>query len=103
LQAACGHPNGHGHHPIRAQAEVKVMRIYEGDYAYEIEPIIDRATQVGSGWRYNIYRVRPRNEIVRSGQERTREAAEQAGRQALEEVMNAEAGNRGNGGKKPAA
>ncbi len=79
------------------------MRIYEGDYAYEIEPVIDRATQVGLGWRYNIYRARPRNEIVRSGQERTREAAEQAGRQALEEVMNAEAGKPGNPRKKPAA
>lgn len=78
------------------------MRIYEGDFAYEIEPVVDRATQVSSGWRYNIYRVRPQNQILRSGQADTKEAAEKAGQRALQDVLNAEA-NKPGSENKPAA
>lgn len=63
------------------------MRIYEGDYAYEIEPVLDPATQVSSGWRYKIYRIRPRDEMLRSGDAQTKEAAEELGRRALNEVL----------------
>jgi len=73
------------------------MRIYEGDYAYEIEQILDRETQLRSGWRYKIYRVRPGDQLLRSGEAATREAAEEAGKQVLAEVL------RENPGVKPAA
>jgi hypothetical protein len=63
------------------------MRIYEGDYAYEIEQVLDPATQVSLGWRYNIYRVRPRDELLRSGQAATREEAEESGKRMLAEVV----------------
>jgi hypothetical protein len=66
------------------------MRIYEGNYAYEIEQVLDPATKVGSGWRYNIYRVRPRDELLRSGQAETKDSAEQAGKRALAEMLRAE-------------
>lgn len=44
------------------------MRFYEGDHAYEVERILDPATQLYSGWRYNLYRVRPGHELLRSGE-----------------------------------
>jgi hypothetical protein len=70
------------------------MRIYEGDYAYEIEPVTDPATQVSSGWRYNVYRIRPVEELLRSGNAQTKEAAEDSGRRALEEVLRTRSGSR---------
>jgi len=66
------------------------MRIYEDNFAYEVEQIIDRATQVPSGWRYNIHRVRPNHQILRSGDAATKEAAEKAGKRALARVIRAE-------------
>jgi hypothetical protein len=35
------------------------MRIYENNFAYELERVVDPATQVKTTWRYNLYRVRP--------------------------------------------
>ncbi len=66
------------------------MRIYEGDYAYEVERVFDSATLVETGWRYNIYRVRPRDELLRTGMAKTRNAAEKAGPRELEDVIEAE-------------
>lgn len=66
------------------------MRIYEGNYAYEIEPTLDPGTQVSKGWRYNIYRVRPQDQLLRSETAATKEEAERAAKQALAEVMKAE-------------
>jgi hypothetical protein len=63
------------------------VRIHEGDYAYEVERVLDPATQVQLGWRYNIYQVRPVDRLVSSGEAKTREAAEQAGKKALEEAV----------------
>jgi hypothetical protein len=78
------------------------MRIYEGNHAYEIERVLDPATQIVKGWRYNIYRVRPRDELLQSGDAPTKEAAEEAGRKALEEVLKTQ--HRGqNRRSKPAA
>ena len=62
------------------------MRIYENDYAYEIEPVLDPATLVGAGWRYKVYRIRPVEQVMQSGHAATKEAAEKAGRQALAEL-----------------
>ncbi len=66
------------------------MRFYEGDHAYEVERVLDPATQVHSGWRYNVYRVRPTQELLRSGESPTQEAAEKAGRKKLAELVRAE-------------
>lgn len=66
------------------------MRFYEGDYAYELERVRDAATQLFTGWRYNVYRVRPDNKILRSGEARTQEEAETAARKALHSLMKAE-------------
>lgn len=63
------------------------MRFYEGDYAYEVERVLDPRTQLESGWRYNIYRVRPGHQLLRSGQAQTRQEAEQQGKRVLREVM----------------
>ena len=70
------------------------MRIYEGDYAYEIEPVVDPATQVSSGWRYKVYRIRPVEQLLRSGDAQTMEAAEESGRHALEEVLRTQPSSR---------
>jgi hypothetical protein len=71
------------------------MRIYEGDHAYEVERILDPATQLYTGWRYKVYRVRSGQELLRSGQAPTQEEAERAGRKALASVTRAE--NKGKG------
>lgn len=63
------------------------MRIYEDNYAYEIEQILDPATRVSTGWRYKIYRVRPAEQLLNSGQAPNRAAAEEAGKQALAELI----------------
>jgi hypothetical protein len=64
------------------------VRIHEGDYAYEVERVIDPATQVHTSWRYNIYRIKPIDQLVQSGEAPTKEAAELAGKQAVEELAN---------------
>ncbi|HEX7958825.1 MAG TPA: hypothetical protein VF493_02835 [Terriglobales bacterium] len=76
------------------------MRIYEGDHAYEIEQILNPETQVRSGWRYKVYRVRPAEQVLRTGEAPSRDEAEKAGKQALAEVLRDE---RQTSGKKPAA
>ena len=58
------------------------MRFYQEDYAYEVEKVRDPATQLYSGWRYKVYRVRPVEELLRSGNAPTREDAERTGRKA---------------------
>jgi hypothetical protein len=60
-----------------------IMRFYEGDHAYEIEPVRDPATQLCKGWRYNVYRIRPDHQLLRSGEAPTQQEAESAGRKAL--------------------
>ena len=69
------------------------MRIYEGDHAYEIERILDPTTQLYKGWRYNVYRVRPTQQLLRSGEADTQEDAELAGRKALTEILNTDSKN----------
>lgn len=66
------------------------MRIYEGNYAYEIEQLLDPATQVPAGWKYNVYRVRPLNQLLQSGTAGSREAAELEGRRAVQHAIRQE-------------
>lgn len=69
------------------------MRICEGNYAYEIEQALDPETRVSKGWRVNVYRVRPQDQLLRSGVASTKEEAERAGKQVVREVMNEEQRN----------
>ena len=62
------------------------MRFYEDDHAYEIEPVRDPATQLCTGWRYNVYRIRPYDKLLRSGEASTKEEAEIEARKTLESV-----------------
>ena len=78
------------------------MRFYEGDYAYEIERVLDPTTQLYTGWRYNVYRVRPGHELLRSGEVESQEEAEKAGRKALASVVKAENKSTGPGDRNAA-
>ncbi|MBV8052101.1 MAG: hypothetical protein JOZ80_12970 [Acidobacteriaceae bacterium] len=40
------------------------MRIYEDNYAYEIERVLDPLTEIMKGWRYNVACVRAMNCFV---------------------------------------
>ena len=51
------------------------MRIYEGDYAYEIEQMLDPETRVSKGWRVNAA---------------SKEEAQRAGKQVIQDVINEE-------------
>ena len=62
------------------------MRIYEGDYAYEVERIVSPETQLTKGWRYNVYRIRPEEQLLHSGQVATREEAEKTGKVKLKQL-----------------
>ena len=66
------------------------MRFYEGDHAYEIERVMDPATQVYTGWRYNLYRIRPVQSLLRTGMAGTQEEAEKTAKRALAQVVRAE-------------
>lgn len=71
------------------------MRFYEGDYAYEIERIRDSATQLFVGWRYNVYRIRPDNKLLRSGESQSQTEAERSARKALDSVRTADSNTEG--------
>ena len=66
------------------------MRVYEDNYAYEVEPVRHPATQLRSGWRYNVYRIRPDHRLLRSGEAQTQQEAESAGRKALASALKGE-------------
>lgn len=61
------------------------MRIYEGDYGYEIEQVL--ATLIRAGWKYNVYRVRPVNQLLHSGKAGSREEAELQGHRAVQHAI----------------
>ncbi|HVN17665.1 MAG TPA: hypothetical protein VMU05_02805 [Dongiaceae bacterium] len=66
------------------------MRFYEGDYAYEIERVRDTATQLYTGWRYNVYRIRPDQKLLRSANVTTQQEAENDARRVLDAVVRAD-------------
>ena len=68
------------------------MRIYEGDYAYEVEQVLDPSTLIRAGWKYNVYRVRPVNQLLHSGIAGSREEAELQGRHAVQHAIREEHG-----------
>ena len=52
------------------------MRIHEGKYAYDLEQLRDPQTQIRTQWKYQVYRLRPFEKVLSSGEAETREAAE---------------------------
>ena len=67
------------------------MRIYENNFAYELEQIVDSATQVKTAWRYNIYRIRPIDEKLGSGEAATIQEAERLAKRKIARLTKAEA------------
>jgi len=66
------------------------MRIYEHNFAYEIEQTVDPGTLVPTGWKYNLYRVRPVQQLLHSGTSATKELAEQEGKRAVQKEIRTE-------------
>jgi hypothetical protein len=62
------------------------MRIHEGDFAYDLEQPVDPLTQLRSKWRFTVYKVRPTELKLATGEADTREAAEKKARTALEKI-----------------
>jgi hypothetical protein len=53
-----------------------VMRIHEGNFAYDIELPRDPQTQLALNWRFTVYRLRPAEQVVSKGEAPTRTEAE---------------------------
>jgi hypothetical protein len=62
------------------------MRIHEGDLAYDLEQPIDPLTQLRSKWRFTIYRVKPAEEKLGSGEADTKAEAEKKAKSALAKI-----------------
>ncbi len=70
----------------------KNMRIYENNnFAYEIEEVFNPATRVRTAWRYNLYKVRPQDHRLCSGEAPSQEAAERLARREIERFIQMEA------------
>jgi hypothetical protein len=59
------------------------MRIHEGNFAYDLEQPIDPLTQLRSKWKFTLFKVRPVEQKLTSGEADTREAAEKKARAEL--------------------
>ena len=62
------------------------MRIHEGDLAYDLEQPIDPLTQLRSKWRFTLYRVKPAEEKLGSGEASTKAEAEKKAKSALAKI-----------------
>jgi hypothetical protein len=75
------------------------MRIYEDDFAYEIERVLEPATQVFKGWRYILYKIRPLEQRLSSGEAATQDKAEKVAKAELKKLQAADLDDQ----RKPAA
>lgn len=66
------------------------MRIHEGNLAYDVEQFRDPRTQLLVHWRYKVYRLRPIEEVLASGEAESREAAVKKARAALTKLESKE-------------
>lgn len=62
------------------------MRIHEGNFAYDLEQLRDPSTQLPLQWKYTIYRLRPVDERVASGEAETRDEAEKKAKATLARI-----------------
>lgn len=65
------------------------MRIHEGDFAYDLEQPADPLTQLRSKWKFTVYKIRPAEQKLASGEADSREAAEKKARTELARVARA--------------
>ena len=66
------------------------MRIHEGNLAYDVEQFRDPRTQLLLHWRYKVYRLRPIEEVLASGEAESRDAAVKKARAALTKLESRE-------------
>ena len=59
------------------------MRIHEGTYAYDLEQVRDPQTQLPLNWKFTVYRLRPVEKIMCTGEAESREDAEGKARDAI--------------------
>lgn len=62
------------------------MRIHEGDFAYDLEQPVDPLTQLRSKWKFTLYKIRPSEQRLTSGEADTRKEAEKKARTELARV-----------------
>ncbi len=66
------------------------MRIHEGDFAYDLERPVDPLTQLRSKWKFTLYKIRPAEHKIVSGEADSREAAEKKARSVLAKIAGQE-------------
>jgi hypothetical protein len=66
------------------------MRIHEGNFAYDLEQLRDPMTQLALQWKYTIYRLRPLEERIASGEAADRAEAEKKAKAALARISGEE-------------
>jgi hypothetical protein len=67
------------------------MRIHDkGDYAYDLEQVVDPATQLRNGWSFHVFVLRPIERIIDSGKAESREDAEKQAKRMISRVLQRE-------------
>lgn len=67
------------------------MRIHDkGDYAYDLEQPIDPHTQLRTGWNFQIFRLRPVEQVVDRGEAQSRAEAEKLAKRAISRIVQRE-------------
>ncbi len=59
------------------------MRIHEGLFAYDIEQTRDPLTQLRLNWKFTVYRLRPIEHVVTTGEAGTFAEAEKKAKRAI--------------------
>lgn len=65
------------------------MRIRDGQFAYDIEPVYDPRTYVSAGWRYRLYALHPERQLS-MGMATTREEAETNAQREMDSLKEGE-------------
>ena len=59
------------------------MRIYDGIFAYDIEQPRDPLTQLRLKWKFTVYRLRPLELVVATGEAETMAEAEKKAKRSI--------------------
>jgi hypothetical protein len=65
-----------------------IMRIHEGDFAYDLEQPRDPQTQLPMNWRFTVFRLRPMEEVVLRGEASSQAEAEKKAKAAITRLHN---------------
>jgi hypothetical protein len=67
------------------------MRIHDkGDFAYELEQVVDPMTQLRKGWTYRVFHLRPMETILQSGEAESRDEAEKEAKRVIGRLVQRE-------------